>query len=38
MDDKSYYEEIESILRQILQPIEKISFSTFIRVVSGYPY
>ena len=36
MDDKSYYEEIESILRQIHQPIEKISFSTFVRVVSGY--
>ncbi|CAB3289181.1 putative Type II site-specific deoxyribonuclease [Methanocaldococcus lauensis] len=36
MDDKDYYEEIEQILRQILQPIEKISFSTFVRVVSGY--
>ena len=36
MDDRSYYEEIEQILRQILQPIGKISFSTFVRVVSGY--
>ncbi|WP_421077558.1 restriction endonuclease [Methanothermococcus sp. Ax23] len=35
MDD-DYYNEIELILRQILQPIEKISFSTFIRVISGY--
>ncbi|XRO77573.1 restriction endonuclease [Methanocaldococcus sp. 10A] len=36
MNDKDYYEEIEQILRQILQPIEKISFLTFVRVVSGY--
>jgi len=36
MDDKEYYQEIENILRQILQPIEEISFSTFIRVISGY--
>jgi len=35
MNDKSYYEEIENILKQILQPIEEISFSTFVRVVSG---
>ncbi|WP_292460576.1 hypothetical protein [Methanothermococcus sp.] len=34
--DNDYYNEIELILRQILQPIEKISFSTFIRVISGY--
>jgi len=35
MSDKSYYKEIENILRQILQPIEEISFSTFVRVISG---
>jgi hypothetical protein len=36
LDNDDYYNEIELILRQILQPIEKISFSTFIRVISGY--
>jgi len=35
-NNDDYYNEIESILRQILQPIEKISFFTFIRVISGY--
>jgi hypothetical protein len=36
LDNDDYYNEIELILRQILQPIEKISFFTFIRVISGY--
>jgi hypothetical protein len=35
-NNDDYYNEIELILRQILQPIEKISFFTFIRIISGY--
>ncbi len=35
-EDINYYQEIENILRCILQPIPRISFSTFVRVVSGH--